>query len=230
MLQQTQVQRVAVKYRSFLRAFPTVHALAGATKEAVIREWRGLGYNRRALNLKKAAEKIVSDFGGRVPRDEKYLLSLPGVGAYTAAAIQAFAFNMPSVVIETNIRAAVIKHFFGRRGTKKVSDAEIKNVVEKTLDTKNPREWYAALMDYGAHIKRAEENFSKRSTGYTKQSAFKGSNRENRSRILELLFEKPRTLGDILSCLSEKRTEANLATLEKEGFISLERGRWRLQH
>jgi A/G-specific adenine glycosylase len=229
MLQQTQVERVAAKYRSFLRAFPTVHALADATKEAVVREWKGLGYNRRALNLKKAAEKIVRDFGGRIPQGGKDLLSLPGVGAYTAAAIQAFAFNMPSIVIETNIRTAVIKHFFSTRGAKKVSDKDIRTIVETTLDTKNPREWYAALMDYGAYIKRTEENFSKRSTTYTKQSAFKGSNRENRSRILDLLFEKPRTKEDILSRLSEKRTETNLAALKKEGFISLSRGRWQLQ-
>src|SRR5690606_19684362 len=112
MLQQTQADRVIPKYTSFLKKFPTVESLAGAKQADVLREWKGLGYNRRGLNLKRAAQSLVRDFKGVVPRETSALTSLPGVGPYTASAVQAFAFNIPSIVIETNIRTVYIKHFF----------------------------------------------------------------------------------------------------------------------
>jgi A/G-specific adenine glycosylase len=112
MLQQTQVDRVIPKFHGFLRAFPTLSDLARAPVAEVIKQWQGLGYNRRGLNLQRSAQKILSDFNGEVPNTQEGLISLPGIGPYTAAAIQAFAFNQPSVVIETNIRAVFFFKFF----------------------------------------------------------------------------------------------------------------------
>jgi len=112
MLQQTQSDRVIPKYLSFIVQFPTIESLASASQESVLREWKGLGYNRRALNLWRASQIISSEFGGIVPIETEKLTSLPGIGPYSAAAVQAFAFNQPSIVIETNIRTVFIKHFF----------------------------------------------------------------------------------------------------------------------
>ena len=115
MLQQTQVPRVTVKYAEFIAAFPDVRSLAAASLDEVLQVWRGLGYNRRALMLKRAAEEIVVRFGGAVPDDPSALRSLPGIGPYTAGAVLAFAFNRPEVIIETNIRTVFIHHFFPDR-------------------------------------------------------------------------------------------------------------------
>jgi len=228
MLQQTQVDRVVPKYHSFLKQFKTVRALANASQEALLREWKGLGYNRRALNLKRAAEIVVKDYGATVPRDTPALTSLPGIGPYSAAAVQAFAFNQPSLVIETNIRTAFIKHFFSKV-TEKIHDKDIFPLIEETLDREKPREWYSALMDYGAHIKKTEGNLSRRSRGYLRQSSFKGSNRENRSRILELLLVQPDTKTHIIELLNDSRTKENVQALLKEGFIVLRNNRFEIK-
>lgn len=225
MLQQTQVDRVIPKYLSFMTHFKTVTMLADASQDNLLREWKGLGYNRRALNLKRAAEIITKDFGGVVPSDTDTLTSLPGIGPYTAAAVQAFAFNQPSIVIETNIRTVFIKHFFSKESSEKIHDKDIFLLIEKTLDRERPREWYSALMDYGAYIKKTEGNLSRRSKGYTRQSSFKGSNRENRSRILDLLLEKPCSKRKIIQELSDPRTKENIQALLKEGFITLQNNR-----
>lgn len=229
MLQQTQVDRVIPKYHSFMKRFSTVTMLADASQDILLREWKGLGYNRRALNLKRAAEIIVSNYGATVPNETHALISLPGIGPYTAAAVQAFAFNQPSVVIETNIRTVFIKHFFSTESPEKIHDKDILVLIEKTLDRERPREWYSALMDYGAHIKKTEGNLSRRSKGYARQPSFRGSNRENRSRILELLFEKPRTKAQIVQELSDSRTEENILALLKEGFIVLQNNRFEIK-
>lgn len=224
MLQQTQVPRVVEKYTSFLRAFPTLDALARTSHESLLREWKGLGYNRRALNLKRTAERIVTEFNGNVPRAHTDLISLPGIGPYTAAAIQVFTFNKPVIVIETNIRTVFIKHFFeDTPGT--IPDRDITPIIEKTLDTDDPRMWYWALMDYGAHIKKIEKNYSRQSALYARQSAFRGSNRENRSRILSLLLaHSALTKQNVLTHLPDRRTEKNLEALCEEGFITKRNG------
>lgn len=232
MLQQTQVDRVIPKYKSFLKKFPKVKALAKVKNKDVLLEWQGLGYNRRALNLKRAAEKIVSDFGGEFPQTLDELLTLPGVGRATAGDVLAFAFNKPAVVIETNIRTVFIHHFFADK--KKVSDKEILKLIEKTLPTSHAkgrtggvREWYYALMDYGAHLKKTLGNNIARSKHYKKQSTFKGSNRELRSHILKLVLAKPRTKAEILKLLDSPAPaiEKNLLALSKEGLIRAKNGR-----
>src|SRR5438477_10576463 len=107
MLQQTQVERVLPKYRAFVKRFPTFQRLAAASAADVLREWRGLGYNSRAVRLKRIAETVVKRFGGVMPHDAETLRALPGIGAYTAAALRAFAFECDDAAIDTNVRRVV---------------------------------------------------------------------------------------------------------------------------
>ena len=220
MLQQTQVARVRTKYGEFLTAFPDTASLAGATLQEVLAVWQGLGYNRRGMALKRAAEGIVERFGGAVPASPEALRTLPGIGPYTAGAIAAFAYDRPEVFIETNIRTVFLHLFFqDRQG---VADREILPLVEATLDRVNPCEWYYALMDYGVMIKQETANPGRRSAHHVRQSPFKGSNREVRSRILrEILAKGAATEGDLISGLDgdTERVTKNLADLEREGFV-----------
>lgn len=229
MLQQTQVPRVLPKYEAFMKQFPTVESLARADLGSVLVLWQGLGYNRRAKHLHSAARAIVAECGGVFPRTKEALLTLPGVGPYTASALLAFAYNTPTVLIETNVRTVFLHHFFHDK--KGVHDSELLPLIEKTLDTKKPREWYAALMDYGSHLKQTVGNVSRKSVHHTKQSKFKGSNREVRGAIVRLLTQKGfATPQTILSetTFSHDRCEAQLAALTKEGLIKKVRGRYTL--
>lgn len=233
MLQQTQAERVAPKFEAFLKKFPTVAALADADTADILRAWQGLGYNRRALHLKRCAEEIMEKYGGSVPDDPEALEMLPGIGHYTARAICAFAFNMPHAFIETNIRSVYIHFFFQAvdRSERCVHDTEILKLVEQTMDKKHPREWFSALMDYGSDLKKKVSNPSRASTHYTRQSKFKGSNREMRGAILRLLAgsEEPVALARIRKLPFEKtRLKANLSALEKEGFITKKQSKIRL--
>ena len=222
MLQQTQVSRVEKKYPEFLHAFPNVQTLAKAPTSDVLRVWQGMGYNRRALALKKATEAIVSKYKGKVPNDPALLEKLPGIGPYTARAISTFAFNQPEVFIETNIRRVYIHHFFslGHPTSKLVHDTEIMPLIETTLDKKNPREWYWALMDYGAHLSKQAKNPNRKSAHYVRQPKFKGSNREVRGKILKLLTERRIvTESTLTKSIPHDNLAPNLTALEREGFI-----------
>ena len=228
MLQQTQVPRVIPKYEAFMKRFPTVQSLARAELGAVLVLWQGLGYNRRAKMLHSAARAIVAR-GGVFPSTKEELVMLPGVGPYTASAILAFAYNAPTVLIETNVRTVYIHHFFVDKTG--VADSELLPLIEKTMDTKNPREWYAALMDYGSHLKQTVGNVNKKSAQYVRQSKFKGSNREVRGAIVRLLAQKsPATLRTILTetGFPKELTRAQLSALLKEGLIKKVRQRYTL--
>jgi A/G-specific adenine glycosylase len=225
MLQQTQVERVKIKYAEFMNVFPTVFELAAAQLSEVLQVWQGLGYNRRAIFLKRCAEEIVTCSGGDFPRSVAELQSLPGIGPYTARAVAAFAFGVAEPLIETNIRTVFIHFFF--HGREKVSDGEIMPLVAATLDRGNPREWYYALMDYGGMLKQTHPNPSRRSKHHTQQSRFEGSNRQLRSRILrEVMVQAGITLNKLQSMLQvlPKAIELNLAALQREGFL-VKRGR-----
>lgn len=204
MLQQTQVVRVKEKYEAWMKRWPSWRKLASASRAQVLREWQGLGYNRRAKYVHEMAKRVVSDFNGRLPSDPEVLKTLPGIGPGTAGSIVAFAFNKPVVFIETNIRRVYISHFFADR--QNVDDAEILPLIERTLDRKNPREWYYALMDYGAYLKSSEqENPNRRSRHYTKQSKFEGSKRQIRGAIIRLLAERgARPEREVLSAVAEE--------------------------
>jgi len=220
MLQQTQVERVAVKYPAFIQSFPDAVALASAPQSAVIAAWQGMGYNRRAIALKKCAEKMVNEYGGTLPRDPEVLAAFPGIGPATASSICAFAFNLPVVFIETNIRRVFIHFFFP--GTEAVTDKEILPLVERALDRENPHVWYWALMDLGTDLKKRVPNPNRKSTGYTKQAPFEGSDRRIRGMILKFLIGNvPAREKAIVDCVHEEpaRVRRILMVLEKEGFI-----------
>lgn len=159
------------------------------------------------------------------PEDPERLEKLPGIGHYTARAIAAFAYNKPHAFIETNIRAVYIHFFFPDQGT--VTDAELLPLIEETLDRKNPRAWYSALMDYGAKLKKEGKGKNARSAHYAKQKAFKGSDREVRGAILRMAVERKRlTLAQLVRGLPfpKERIASNVEKLAKEGLLRSERG------
>ncbi|MFZ6035745.1 MAG: A/G-specific adenine glycosylase [Patescibacteria group bacterium] len=221
MLQQTQVDRVIKKYKSFIKKFPTIRSLSRAPLSSVLKEWQGLGYNRRAKYVHMAARHISTQGTGRFPHTTDGLVSLPGIGVHTAGAICAYAFNQPVTYIETNIRTVFIHHFFPRRT--QVSDAELLPVVLRTLDHRNPRRWYSALMDYGTWLKKEHGNAARRSRHYTRHSPFQGSHRQVRGGIIRQLTtgramtaaQLRRTLGVPLSRISRALEE-----LQAEGLVT----------
>ena len=232
MLQQTQTERVLKYYERFLTEFDSFETLAAAPLDRVLKVWQGLGYNRRALKLREAARVIVSDFGGKLPDNEEALLSLPGIGKYTASALLAFVFNKPSVFIETNIRTVYIHSFCSVR-RKKIGDPELLTLIENTLDRRDPRTWYYALMDYGVYLKKEYPSVSAKSKHYRKAPAFKGSNREIRGALIRELTERgassTKSLVSRLKLISDDFTEARvvkqLSLIEKEGFVVRKKGR-----
>jgi len=244
MLQQTQVERVIPFYTRFVKKFPTARALAAVPLADVLRAWQGLGYNRRAQLLRDAAKGLAnlqirthaSTRGPLVLVEE--LEKLPGVGPYTARAVAAFAYNVDVVFVETNIRTAVLHHFFSNVGSTrpyiKISDREIEAILEKALPRGKAREWYSALMDYGAHLKRSGVKVNAKSKHYTKQSKFEGSLRQVRGAILKALtIEKCLTEAALSRRLKNHRGVASmipraLAALTKDGLIKKKRSGWRI--
>jgi A/G-specific adenine glycosylase len=220
MLQQTQVGRVMEKYQEFLAAFPGFPALAQAPLAKLLLIWQGMGYNRRALALRALAKKVMEDHRGRLPSDPEKLLALPGIGKYTAGAVAAFAFNKPVTFMDTNIRRVFIHEFL--RDQDNIHDDELTPLVLQTLDIRNPRKWYNALMDYGTMLKQEQVNPNRRSVHYTRQSPFENSNRQVRGRIVKLLVkESPLSEAQIVkrTGMDAERVRKNLVQLEKEGFI-----------
>ena len=244
MLQQTQVGRVVPKYMEWMKKFPNPESLATAKIGEVLRLWQGLGYNRRALNLKRTAEMIVKEYNGVFPKTVKDIDVLPGVGPYTAGAVGAFAFGIPSAFIETNIRTVYLHFFFKKK--KKVRDEEILKLVEQTLP-KHPlasktrhspskegerigvREGYSALMDYGAMLKKTEGNMNVRSAHYMKQAIFEGSRRQVRGAILRLASKKGAVkVDDFRQYVSAHSVMDIISELAKEGFLKKEGKTFRL--
>lgn len=203
MLQQTQVSRVDGRWQRWLERFPSVAALAAASSADVLDEWQGLGYNRRALALWRAAGQIVSEHGGRMPIEERDLRALPGIGPATAAGVRAFAYDLPGVYLETNVRTVFLHHCFPDAAG--VPDRELTPLVEAACPAApgvsepgpyaepedaadTPRSWYYALLDYGAELKRTIPNPSRRSSSYSRQSKFEGSRRQKRAEVVRMLL------------------------------------------
>ena len=244
MLQQTQTSRVDGRWQRWLERFPTPDALASASPADVLDEWQGLGYNRRALALLRAAQ-AVSAAGGELPREEAALTALPGIGPATAAGIRAFAFDLPGVYLETNVRAVLLHELFpGREG---VADRELVPVLRATCPADasdpadDPRAWYYALLDYGAYLKRTVPNPSRRSRAHARQSRFEGSHRQKRAELLRVLLAHGGAgapLGTICEELGKEEARAGrsplgaddvralLDELSAEGFCHEERGVW----
>jgi A/G-specific adenine glycosylase len=233
MLQQTQVDRVRPFYKELLEQFPTIGALAAAPLGDVLRAWQGLGYNRRAKMLHQAAQMVVNELGGKMPKSIEGLQVLPGIGPYTARAIAAFAYNHDTVFVETNLRTVVLHEFFPARTD--VPDAEILAVLEraypKSSAGRGARDWYAALMDYGAFLKRSGVRTNARAKAYTKQSTFTGSSRQARGAVLRALAKGPLPLKRLTLLLGDDRVlqmVAQIGRLYKEGLIEKEGTKYRL--
>ncbi len=221
MLQQTQTYRVEQKYAQFIAELPSFEVLAQVPLRTVLGLWQGLGYNRRALYLQQIAQKVMSEHDGQLPVDLTTLETFPGVGKATAASICAFAFSIPVVFIETNIRAVFIHSFFSQQGA--VKDKDIMPLIEQTLDVSNPRTWYYALMDYGVTLKKDYPHLGRKSAHYTKQSKFEGSDRQIRGIIIKILTEREKITQDSLISLlkdnQKKRVNNILQQLCYEGLI-----------
>jgi len=155
MLQQTQVARVAPKYRMFLARFPSPRALARARLADVLRTWSGLGYNSRARRLWECAKAIVSRHGSRVPADAEVLRTLPGIGRYTANAVASFAFGAREPVVDVNVRRVLSRSLLGRDG---VDETTAWSLAAQALPRRDAASWSQALMDVGALYCRTAPN------------------------------------------------------------------------
>jgi len=226
MLQQTQVDRVIDTYRHFITAFPDFASLDRVSLQKVLKIWVGLGYNRRALALKKIAHIVMREQSGRLPASEALLVSLPGVGKYTASAIAVFAFNQPVILLETNIRTVFLYFFFPNRND--VKDSDIIPLIEKTAPKANPRRWYNALMDYGVMLKKMHLNPNRRSAHYHKQSPFRGSDRQIRGMIVKMLTSgTPMSEKEIIQRIAADpdRVKNVLSQLEEERLVKMRQRR-----
>lgn len=152
MLQQTQVDRVIPKFEAFTAAFPNFDALAGATLADVLRAWKGLGYNSRAVRLKQIAEIVSREHAGKLPYDAATLRELPGMGPYTVAAVRAFAFELDDVALDTNIRRVTHRVAFGVEYPPKATQREVDAAAREMLPAGSAHDWNSALMDLGATI------------------------------------------------------------------------------
>lgn len=231
MLQQTRTELVQKKYLPFLTAFPNLETLAKAPLSVLLAHWKGLGYNRRAIYLQEFARHALTRWEGTIPADPAVLQQCRGIGPYTARAIPTFAYDIPNVFIETNIRRVFLHHFFpGKEG---IHDREILPLVERTLDREHPRVWYYALMDYGAYLAKEFPNPNRRSKHFLRQAPFEGSQRQLRGRILSALLQAEgaldiETLASRVS-LSFEEAQQVLQDLSTEGFVAEEAGAYRIR-
>ena len=215
MLQQTQVNRVILYYEKWIARWPDIHALASASLAEVLQAWMGLGYNTRAINLHKAARKIVIEFDSNVLEAMKQYKEIPGVGRYTSQAVQIFSTNADIVTIDTNIRRIFIKEF---HLPEKVSDKELWRLAEKCLPKGRSREWHNALMDYGAlHLTSQKTGIKPK----TQQSRFEGSDRQIRARILRCLLNDTMSLSELKKTfrIEQKRLRRILDKMVTEKII-----------
>jgi A/G-specific adenine glycosylase len=199
MLQQTQVERVVPKWYAWLEQFPTLEALARASRADAIRAWQGLGYNLRAVRLHSIATQVMVEFEGALPNTLEGLLALKGIGRYTAGAVACFAYGLPVSIVDTNVRRVLGRVFRDADGT-------LDDVADAVLAPGEAYAWNQALMDLGATLCRSEAPLCLvcpvrdlcASAGQVvartraKQSRFAGSARYFRGRVLDAL----RTLPD----------------------------------
>ena len=236
MLQQTQASRVVPAFRSFLRRFPTVRALAAAPRRDVVREWGGLGYNRRAVRLSEAARAIVRDHGARIPRDPATLRALPGVGPYTAAAVASLGFGQPVAVVDTNVRRVVARVHMGIDGHGAPAK-ELSALADAWLDRDDPIAWNQAVMDLGrvvcrpkprcdacplARVCRFRLAGSIAVRGPGRQGPFEGSSRHVRGAVVRALRSHPsltRTRLADETGFPPERIDAAVGTLATDGLV-----------
>lgn len=218
MLQQTQVSRVISFYEKWITRWATLQDLAKASRADVLKAWMGLGYNTRALNLHKAAQKIVAEFQGDIIAAMKHYKEIPGVGLYTAQAVQIFSTNSDLVTIDTNIRRILITEF---HLPEDLTIRELWNIAEQCLPRGKSREWHNALMDYGALHQTAKK------TGIrpiSQQSSFKGSDRQVRAMVLRLLLKSRLSFNNILDTVGgdQKKLRKILNKMVEEDILTFQ--------
>ncbi len=248
MLQQTQVERVLPYYRQWLERWPTFTSLAAESPAEVIRAWRGLGYNRRALNLHRLAVEVAHRYGGELPRAERDLRSLPGIGEYTAAAVRSFAFEEPVAVADTNIGRVVARAVLGAASQRDVATAQMTAALAALLPNRDVRAHNLALMDLGATVCSARQPRCEacplaqrcgwRQAGMPPAAAirttsprFESTARFARGRIIDALRVAPATAAELQAALPSAhhgRLDSYLQGLRKDGLISEQDGRWQL--
>jgi A/G-specific adenine glycosylase len=240
MLQQTQAARVAPAFERFLSTFPTVEALASASPADVLRAWGGLGYNRRAVNLHRAARAIDSDHGGGVRGDPAVLVSLPGVGPYTAAAVASLGFGVSVPAVDVNVRRVVLRVLLDGDG----DVGEVEEAAAAWLDRDDPSGWNQALMDLGREVCRPVPRCAacpiargcrcRRTavaghppvhpggSGSRKQPPFAGSARQVRGAVVRVLRDESPCTLEALTLRSghpADRVAGAIAALHGEGLV-----------
>ncbi len=236
MLQQTQTARVREKYPFFIKTFPSFKTLARAPLKKILNAWQGMGYNRRALYIKQIAERIQNEWRGSLPEDPEILAGFPGIGHYTSRAVSCFVFSKCEPFLDTNIRRVFIHFFFPRK--KKVRDEEILQKIQETQPKQKTREWYLALMDYGASEFLKGINPNKKSARWRVQPPFAGSKRFTRSLLIKELLKNPHTTKSLLARIkTERGTEkfrpqrklvSILNELKNEELITFKNRLWKI--
>jgi A/G-specific adenine glycosylase len=248
MLQQTQVDRVVPHYGSFVTAFPTPEACAAAGPGAVVRLWSGLGYNRRALNLHRAAAAMVAEHGGAVPHDDAALRALPGIGPYTARAVRTFAFGDDVAAVDTNGVRVLARAVAGAPLT--VRQATV--LGDRLVPVGESWEFNQAMFDLGATVCTAARPDCPRcplrrqcawrrqddaqgadpwrlSPTARPQSTFAGSDRQGRGRLLHALRQAGVRRGDLAGACGwpedPARAERVAAAVVAEGFAAWSGGK-----
>ncbi|MXX19130.1 MAG: A/G-specific adenine glycosylase [Dehalococcoidia bacterium] len=250
MLQQTQVERVRSRYEAWLARWPTAASLAEAPAAAVIREWSGLGYNRRAVNLQRAAREALERFG-RIPLDEAKLRSLPGVGPYTAAAVACFAGGRRTAALDTNVARVVARALLGEGRAKAPYGVELREAAEAWLPARGARAHQLAVMDLGATVCKASspacevcplargcawlaagQPESRPAVPKGTAVPFESTARFARGRIVAMLAEGLRlTADEVAARLPEEHRaacEGYLEALARDGSVASREGRWGL--
>jgi A/G-specific adenine glycosylase len=224
MLQQTQVVRVVPYYEHWITKWPTIHALASASRAEVLKMWMGLGYNTRAINLHNTAKKIVTKYQGDVLEAMKHYKELPGVGKYTSPAVQIFATNDNLVTVDTNIRRIFIHEL---HLPETITEKELWNLAEQCLPPGKSRDWHNALMDYGALSLTAQKTGIKPKT---QQSRFEGSDRQIRAQILRSLLKGTTTFLDLQNTMGVEpiRLQRILEKMRDEKFIVKKNNKYHL--
>ncbi len=247
MLQQTQVDRVIPKYQTFLDRFPTVESCAAGDQAEVVRLWAGLGYNRRAVNLHRLAQQVVAKFGSVIPLGLEDLLTLPGVGPYTARAVQVFADEQDVGVVDTNV-GRVLARWSGRS----LGSSEAQQLADAWVPRGQAWAWTQALFDFGSAVcskrnpacadcpvaseckwqGRGEDPAQGSAATTSGQSRFEGSFRQGRGRVISALRDEEfsaANLSQVTGWDSAKRIDDCMRSLEKDEIIEQVNGRWRLR-
>lgn len=236
MLQQTQVSRVVPAFPAFVSRFPTIESLAAASRGTVLRAWRGLGYNRRALNLSQAARAVVSEHGSMIPADPQALARLPGVGPYTAAAVASIGFGVPVPAVDTNARRVVARVVLGAEPAV-ASERAVGAAANRWLDRTDPGRWNQAVMDLGREvcrpIPRCDVCPLRRGCRFRREGGrpvangcrpapFLGSSRQVRGAVVRTLLERsPASLAFLVRAtgFDRERVAAAVRSLARDGLL-----------